>query len=322
MKPCLVSRVALNAWLPLCRITDLDKNTVYNVEFMDKSVDVVKSNHIEIFDDRCPHRGAKLSRGLLGLGCVECPYHGMKFDVGSGVCTEFLGDYDTSKVKAKLKKHRVKTFDNLAWGYVGEGEPPKFTADTLTDDFDDFVSVYGETDIECNMFEVEENLLDNLHISVVHSWGNPSSLPLSTVKSNRGHYFFYQRGTNSLANWLDNTGNKNMTVFNGFAEPVSTLSRVSFGTAWTKSVRVHLLPLSENRTRMFWGLHRNFMKAWWLDGVFKLLIEKTIDEDKNIIENIYSNPNQILTEFDGLIVDYRKRVRAQLIPSKEQSRDQ
>lgn len=313
-----VSQVALNAWLPLCRNTDLLKNTVYNVEFMDKSVDVVKNLtftgqvNYEVFDDTCPHRGAKLSDGVFRSGCVECPYHGMKFELESGSCTGFLGDYDAAKVKAKLNKYSVKTFDNIVWGYVGVGEPPEFTADTLPSGTEDeeFRSIYGQRDIECNMFEVEENLLDNIHISVVHSWGNPVSLPVSTIKSERGSFFFYHHGKNSLAEWLDNTGNNAVTVFNGFAEPVSTLSRVCFGAGLTKAVRVHLLPLGDNKTRMFWGLHRNFMKAWWIDSVFRFLIEKTIDEDKNIIENLASRgekTKQTLTEFDWLIVEYRKK---------------
>src|SRR5690242_4663465 len=30
--------------------------------------------------DRCPHRGVALSLGTLVDGCVECPFHGWRFD--------------------------------------------------------------------------------------------------------------------------------------------------------------------------------------------------------------------------------------------------
>ncbi len=37
--------------------------------------------------DRCPHRGTKLSFGIVEpSGCISCPYHGWEFD-GSGSCT-------------------------------------------------------------------------------------------------------------------------------------------------------------------------------------------------------------------------------------------
>jgi phenylpropionate dioxygenase-like ring-hydroxylating dioxygenase large terminal subunit len=38
---------------------------------------------VRAFDDRCPHRGARFSLGLVQEGALECPYHGWRFD-GSG----------------------------------------------------------------------------------------------------------------------------------------------------------------------------------------------------------------------------------------------
>ncbi|MFN3648850.1 MAG: nitrite reductase small subunit NirD [Armatimonadota bacterium] len=36
--------------------------------------------------DRCPHRGAPLSEGILGGGEVICPYHAYRFDLAGGAC--------------------------------------------------------------------------------------------------------------------------------------------------------------------------------------------------------------------------------------------
>lgn len=319
--PVLLENVAVNTWLPLCRTSDLQKNSIVNIDFFDKSVDVVKKNNnvYEVFDDTCPHRGAKLSRGVVEGSCVRCPYHGMEFDLVDGKCKGFLGDYDPKKIKAKLHKHNTLLFDSLVWCYLGEGEPPEFRADKLpVDNCDEVVTefrtIYGQTDVECNLFEVEENLLDSSHINVVHSWGNPDSLPVNTIKSARGIFFFYHHGKNSLAKWLDNTKSPQVTVYNGFAEPLSTLSRVCFGDGFTKAVRVHLLPLDDNKTRMFWGLHRNFMKETWMDPIFRFLTEKTIDEDKAILENMASQKDfkETLIEFDWIIVQYRKKIKSYL----------
>lgn len=57
--------------------------------------------------DRCPHRGVELSRGrLTSDGCVECPFHGWRFD-GSGACRR------------------------IPWGEVPDGRPERFAATSL-----------------------------------------------------------------------------------------------------------------------------------------------------------------------------------------------
>ena len=35
-------------------------------------------------DAECPHRGGPLADGLMGDGCVTCPLHGWRFDLGTG----------------------------------------------------------------------------------------------------------------------------------------------------------------------------------------------------------------------------------------------
>jgi len=48
-------------------------------------------------DDTCPHRGGPLSAGTVSGKEVACPWHGAKFDVGSGA---FLSPPAQSGVKS------------------------------------------------------------------------------------------------------------------------------------------------------------------------------------------------------------------------------
>ena len=43
--------------------------------------------HVSAAPDRCPHREAPLSQGMVAGGCLVCPYHAWAFD-GSGTCVE------------------------------------------------------------------------------------------------------------------------------------------------------------------------------------------------------------------------------------------
>ena len=42
------------------------------------------------FDDACPHAGGPLSEGVLDDGVLVCPWHGFRYDTGTGAC--LIGD--------------------------------------------------------------------------------------------------------------------------------------------------------------------------------------------------------------------------------------
>ena len=74
-------------------------------------------------EDRCAHRNAPLSAGRVSNGCIECPYHGWRYD-GQGSCMHIpsLGE------GAKLPRHTVRSFpaqeqDGYVWVYMGEDVP-------------------------------------------------------------------------------------------------------------------------------------------------------------------------------------------------------
>lgn len=63
------------------------------VEIEGREVTIVRSvRGWHAFDDRCPHRGARLSRGTLTDESVSCPLHGWTFDLESGQCAESQTD--------------------------------------------------------------------------------------------------------------------------------------------------------------------------------------------------------------------------------------
>ena len=44
-----------------------------------------KNGSIFALRDTCPHRAAPFSKGCIIKNTVECPYHGWRFDVDSGI---------------------------------------------------------------------------------------------------------------------------------------------------------------------------------------------------------------------------------------------
>ena len=69
-------------------------------------------------DDRCCHRGAKLSNGRLEGDCVRCMYHGLKFDA-TGKCVQIPGQ-DNIPAKLGVRGYPVVERDHLIWVWMGD----------------------------------------------------------------------------------------------------------------------------------------------------------------------------------------------------------
>ena len=46
---------------------------------------------LHALDGVCPHRGGPLGEGTVDGGVVTCPWHGWRFEVGSGSCLNVPG---------------------------------------------------------------------------------------------------------------------------------------------------------------------------------------------------------------------------------------
>ena len=69
--------------------------------------------------DRCPHRFAPLSRGLLLDDRVQCPYHGLQFG-GDGRCVHNPHGDGSIPRAAAVRSHPVVERHGLAWVWMGE----------------------------------------------------------------------------------------------------------------------------------------------------------------------------------------------------------
>ena len=78
------------------------------------------SGKVVALDNRCCHRGAKLSNGRLEGDCVRCMYHGLKFDAG-GRCVQIPGQ-DNIPPKLGVRSYPLVERDHLIWIWMGAAE--------------------------------------------------------------------------------------------------------------------------------------------------------------------------------------------------------
>jgi len=77
-----------------------------------------ESGRVVALDNRCCHRGAKLSNGRLEGDDVRCMYHGLKFDPG-GKCIQIPGQENIPKGLG-VRSYPVVEKQHIVWIWMGE----------------------------------------------------------------------------------------------------------------------------------------------------------------------------------------------------------
>jgi vanillate O-demethylase monooxygenase subunit len=127
------------------------------------------SGQAAALDDRCCHRGAKLSMGRREGDCVRCMYHGLKFDA-TGKCVQIPGQ-DNVPPKLGVRSYPVVERDRLVWIWMGD--PAKADPEKILD----FPYLRdagwrghpGYLHYDANYLLIVDNLSDFSHLAFVHA---------------------------------------------------------------------------------------------------------------------------------------------------------
>lgn len=120
--------------------------------------------------DRCCHRSAKLSMGIVQNGCVRCPYHGWAYDA-SGACAN-VPQLDPGA--AIPKTYRVEAFhceERYGYTWVCLSSDPLLPLPEIPEAAapeNRLIPQFYEP-WQCSGLRVMENSFDNAHFSIVHA---------------------------------------------------------------------------------------------------------------------------------------------------------
>jgi phenylpropionate dioxygenase-like ring-hydroxylating dioxygenase large terminal subunit len=120
--------------------------------------------------DRCCHRSAKLSMGIVHNGCVRCPYHGWAYDE-TGSCTK-VPQLDPSATIPKT--YRIESYpceERYGYAWVCLSNDPLLPLPEIAeaDDPDNRLIPQFYEPWHCSGLRVMENSFDNAHFSIVHA---------------------------------------------------------------------------------------------------------------------------------------------------------
>lgn len=331
---------SLPLWYPVITTEKLSKTMIHKVYVFDKPLVIYKKkdNEIVLHTDVCPHQRASLSKGWLNdYDHIHCPYHGFEFSDGM-FCRIPNPSKNATRFNSKciLPRYPVKEVGGIVYTIPERIENEVMVLDDVPECYvppeekdPAFRSVIGEIRLNVPYQIVCENLLDMLHISYIHSFGNRyKPLPFSCIYEKMSELsgkstFKYHSNRMTISNKVGRV--EHVIVENEFHLPTNTITRVCAGNI-VKTVFTTCVPTRKNQTLLIWKVYRNFWRTDEEDllgldiiinsigdFVIKKLMEKTLEEDKSILKEIYVGEEdyepKIITPYDITIRKFRKTYR-------------
>lgn len=124
------------AWYPVALSADLEPGTSAGTRLQGRELVVWRdgAGAAHVWEDRCPHRGMRLSFGFVRGDRIACLYHGWQFDAG-GLC-RFIPAHPQLAVPPTITVERFASVERLGmvWAFSGEAAaataPPAANAAT------------------------------------------------------------------------------------------------------------------------------------------------------------------------------------------------
>jgi phenylpropionate dioxygenase-like ring-hydroxylating dioxygenase large terminal subunit len=272
--------------------------------------------------DKCAHRGVALSAGAVVHDHLQCPFHGLEYDI-SGQCVLIPANGRNAPVPEQFKVHAYPTHEEqgLIWIWWGENPPAGLKPPRFFDDIDSTFS-YGQVLDPWNAHysRVIENQLDPIHLPFVH-------------------YNTIGRGGRTLVDgpvvrWLDENS-FNVYVFNRKddgtpprkpAELDLAASDVYlefiFPNLWqnhiSDSSRVVIVfaPVDQEHSLLYLRFYQNFVRMPVVRDLVNALAmpfnRLVAHQDRRVVQTQIPKPSGLvigekLVQGDGPVLEYRKR---------------
>ncbi|MCB9777534.1 MAG: aromatic ring-hydroxylating dioxygenase subunit alpha [Alphaproteobacteria bacterium] len=258
------------------------------------------AGRVAVAVDRCPHRWAKLSPGRVIDGCIECPFHGFRFD-GGGACTAIPAHPDR-KISGAM--HLPVLPSRVAHGFVWvwTGPDPAPDADPPFFDFGGFSCAGSQlvVPVSAHYTRAVENQLDWPHLPFVHRTTIGRTVPPAMDVETRVD-------GDRIDSWLVSDPDGARIEFHG---PCTW--RLRTGPVWQF---LAFVPIDDQRMQYYARTYQPFVRVPgvdWLVGRASAFGNRfVLDQDTPLVESQPPGPTnartgEVLVPSDGPIIAYRK----------------
>ncbi|KAL6216016.1 hypothetical protein ACLB2K_009243 [Fragaria x ananassa] len=161
-------------WYPLYLTQDLPEDAPLGLTVFDKQLVLYRDAKgvLQCYQDRCPHRLAKLSEGQLVDGRLECLYHGWQFEGAAGKCVKIPQLPADAKIprSACVKTYEVRDSQGVVWVWMSHKTPPNLAKLPWFENFDrpGFQDTSTTHELPYDHSILLENLMDPAHVPISH----------------------------------------------------------------------------------------------------------------------------------------------------------
>lgn len=312
-----------NMWYPVCRSARVQQQPV-GLQRLGMDIVVWRDSRGKVcaHEDRCLHRGAKLSVGHVSRDTLRCAYHGWCFDT-TGQCIT-IPTSKTAQVKLaprlRLQQFEAQERAGLVWLYFGDDEESPAPPLVIPDELDDaaYSGFVCEAEWGASWLLILENLADPMHGPFLHG----HSLTLS-----RGALEDDMRTTRTADGFIvEREGQRGVNFdWSEFYCRDSLWVRLDiplpFGPKGTLRILCFATPIDENRSLVYFLRYRSLsgLKRGYWRLLYRLFWEKqhwkVIEQDRVILESqrgAQSRASEHLANSDRGVTELRKFLREKI----------
>jgi len=262
--------------------------------------------------DRCPHRNVPLAGGRVVDGCLECPYHGWRFDP-AGACQKVPGLAGALPPRGATAISCVES-DGYVWVWPGDGPPTRapFRFPHLGEA--GWAAAHDAFETAGTLHAVAENALDVPHTAFLHRGlfrGTGTTHELEVVVRRSADRveaeYIGEPAPRGLVGRLLAPGGGLVTHFDRFILP--GIAQVEYRLSERAHIIVSsaLTPVDDFRTRLFAVVAFKLpLPAWLVRPILQPIARRIFKQDAQILalqdENIrrFGGEAFVSTELDAL----------------------
>jgi phenylpropionate dioxygenase-like ring-hydroxylating dioxygenase large terminal subunit len=243
---------------------------------------------VGVFQDRCPHRNAPLSKGWVQQGQLVCPYHGWRFD-SQGTCVAVPGYGGPAAHNTRAAcAYAVHEQDGLIWASLAPESPqPSYRPPQAG-----HTTVMHQFTLQAGLLDALENFLDGTHTHFVHAGVVRREQPTRKLVTahvrgadDRVEAHYIGEGQQSgIINELFGAGID--SSLGRFVLPSTVELEYLAGDTIRFIATLFFTPESDNQLRVFALARGNTGKipAWLLVPPLRFLLNIVVKQDRQILE--------------------------------------